>query len=130
MSLFSRGIVFDFSKYVNSYDITKTFVDIDQHKLLVQTIKFVTEGIYDELEGSEQLSEMEYFMGKLYDERIIPDYLFSEPDCYLKTYGFVFAICSSVVSLLTQYRFYDPRHKSTFDPQVIRVNKKHFAIVL
>lgn len=130
MSLFNYGVIFDFSKYVDYYDTSRSLANVDHHQLLVHTVRFLTEGVYNKREGSAQLNEMEYFMGKLYDEKVITDELFSQPDRYQKTCGLLFVICESVVHFMVEYGFYDKEPNRQIEPQVIAVNKSHFAIVL
>ena len=130
MSRYKHGLVFNFQRHLKQHDPGLIFHDVDQYRLLTHVVRFLTEDVYDKRMGKEQLNEIEFLMGQLYNQEIIPDFLIGDNDAYSYVYCTLFAICESIVILMEEMGFYEKIIRYGEEARVIRNNKDNFTIVV
>lgn len=124
------GVILDVTKQLQFCGANEVFEKVDKKVLLQHLVSFLTEGVYDARQGKEQLNEMEYLMGKLYDRRIIQSYLLDDSVTYMKTWGILFGICESLVRTMISTGMYDMLDETGGEVEVMPVGKNSFAMLI
>lgn len=124
------GVILDVTKQLRCCGANEVFEKVDKKVLLQHLVNFLTEGVYDARQGNEQLNEIEYLMGKLYDRGIIESYLLEEDVTYMKTCGILFGICESLVSTMISTGMYHMLDDTGGEVEVVPVGKNSFAMLI
>lgn len=131
MAKYRFGVIFNIDRHIRRFDTTGMFEDVNRRDLLEELVKFLTEGMENIQEARQQINEIEYFIGRLNDKGIIPDYIFHQDEPYVKICGILFAICESVVEMFDDIRLFDYlRERGSRPVRVIPVSRSNFAIVV
>lgn len=131
MAKYRFGVIFNIDRYIRHNDPSGMFEDVDRRNLLEEIVKFLTEGIDNVREARQQINEIEYFIGKLYDKGIVQEHIFSQDEPYAKICGILFAICESIVEMFDDVHLFDYlRERGTRPVRVIPVSRSNFAIVV
>lgn len=124
------GVILDVTKQLRFCGANEVFEKVDRKVLLQHLVNFLTEGVYSARQGNDQLNEMEYLMGKLYDRRIIKSYLLDESVTYMKTCGILFGICESLMRTMISTGMYEMLESTGGEVEVIPVGKNSFAMLI
>ncbi|BCM95203.1 hypothetical protein [Burkholderia phage FLC6] len=131
MAKYRFGVIFNIDRHIRRFDTTGMFEDVNRRDLLEELVKFLTEGMENAKEARQQINEIEYLIGKLYDKGIIQEYVFSQDEPYVKICGILYAICESIVEMFEDIHLFDYiRERGTRPVRVIPVSRSNFAIVV
>lgn len=131
MAKYRYGFVFNLGRILQQYDPSAMLADVDRKRFLEEIVRFLTEGIENEIEGRDIISEVEHLVEIMHYQEVIEEYMVLQDEPYVKLCGIVFAICETILNLLVDVRFYkylDGKRSPT--PKVIPLRRGNYAVVV
>jgi len=131
MTQYRYGVIFNIDRHIRFSDQSGMFDEVDRYDLLKETVSFLTDEVSTLAEARNQVNEVEYFIGQLYDKGIVKEHIFHQDEPYVKICAVLFAICESIVDMFEDVRLFDYlRERGTRPVRVIPISRSNFAIVV